>query len=115
VAPFGFNPRLARLRSKGSTKWACASHRAGLPEAEKRGIKMDALQAFEVDEADDLAAAADAMARFWKAQGLGEHVAAIGREQGFEGARVLLGTYFELRGQRLDAEHEKAKRDVPFL
>jgi len=75
---------------------------------------MDALQDFEADEAEDLAAAADAMARFWVAAGLGSHVAAIGKAQGFEGARVLLGTYFELRGQRLDAEHEKAKRDVPF-
>ena len=75
---------------------------------------MDALQDFEADEAEDLAAAADALARFWKAQGFGAQVAAIGRVQGFEGARVLLGTYFALRGKRLDAEHEKAKRDVPF-
>ena len=75
---------------------------------------MDALQDFEADEAEDLAAAADALARHWITAGLGAHVGAIGKAQGFEGARVLLGTYFALRGKRLDAEHEKAKRDVPF-
>ena len=74
---------------------------------------MDALQSFEADEADDLAAAAAAMARFWKTAGLGAHVAAIGREAGLEGAKVLLGTYFELRARRLEVEHAEARRDAP--
>jgi hypothetical protein len=60
-----------------------------------------------------LAAAADAMARFWKAQGFGEQVAAIGREQGYEGAKILLAAYFELRARRLDAENAEARRDAP--
>jgi hypothetical protein len=46
AASFGFNPRIARLRSKGSTIWACASYRAGLPEVGKRGRRMDILQDF---------------------------------------------------------------------
>ena len=75
---------------------------------------MDELQEFEQDEQDDLAAAAAAMARHWKAQGLGEHVAAIGREQGFEGARVLLGTWFAMRAKRHEIEHAGTRDVVPF-
>ena len=75
---------------------------------------MDELQSFEDDEHDDLAAAAGAMARNWKASGLGEHVAAIGREQGIEGARVLLGTYFELRAMRQNAEHHGVRDAIPY-
>ncbi len=75
---------------------------------------MDELQAFEQDEQDDLATAAGAMARHWKAQGLGEHVRAIGREQGFEGARVLLGTWFALRAKRHDIEHAGARDVIPY-
>lgn len=111
-APFGFDVRIARLRSEG-TIWACAKHRAGLPGKGQGGHEMDTLQAFEDDERDDLAAAADAMARHWKTAGLGEQVAAIGREAGFEGARVLLGTYFELRARRLEAENAEARRNAP--
>ncbi len=72
---------------------------------------MDELQSFEDDEHDDLTAAAAAMARHWKASGLGEHVAAIGREQGIEGARVLLGTWLALRAKRHDAE---ASDGIPY-
>ena len=75
---------------------------------------MDGLQAFEQDEQDDLATAAAAMARHWKTQGLGEHVAAIGRAQGIEGARVLLGTYFALRAHRQNAEHAEARDAIPY-
>ncbi len=69
---------------------------------------MDELQAFEQDEHADLATAAAAMARHWKTQGLGEHVRGIGREQGIEGSRVLLGTWFALRAKRYDAEAGEA-------
>jgi hypothetical protein len=78
---------------------------------------MDTLQAFEDDEADDLAAAAAAMARHWKAQGFGEQVVTIGRAHGFEGARILLGTYLELRARRLRAERDAEEEDdarIPF-
>ena len=78
---------------------------------------MDSLQSFEDDEAADLAAAAAAMARHWKTAGLGEQVVAIGREQGFEGAKVLLGTYLELRSRRLRAECDAAREDdnaIPY-
>ncbi len=75
---------------------------------------MDSLQNFEADESDDLTTAAAAMAKYWKEQGLGEHVAAIGREQGYEGARVLLETYFELRAKRQEAEHAEARDAIPF-
>ena len=74
---------------------------------------MDSLQSFEDDEREDLAAAAAAMARHWKAAGFGEHVAAIGRAQGYEGAKILLAAYFELRARRLDAENAEARRDAP--
>ena len=111
-AAFGFDIRIARLRTEG-TIWACAMCRAGLPSKGKGGREMDSLQSFEDDEADDLASAADALARHWKTAGLGEHVAAIGREAGLEGAKVLLGTYFELRARRLEVEHAEARRDAP--
>ncbi len=94
--------------------WACADHRAGLPEKQQGGHEMDSLQSFEDDESEDLAAAAGAMARHWKAQGLDEHVRAIGREQGFEGARVLLGTWLALRAKRHEIEHAGARDVVPF-
>ena len=113
-APFGFDPRLARLRSEGRVIWACAGHRAGLPEKQQGGHEMDSLQSFEDDESEDLAAAAGAMARHWKAQGLGEHVAAIGREQGLEGARVLLGTWLALRAKRHEIEHAGARDVIPY-
>ena len=71
AAPFGFDPRLARLRSKGSTKWACAGHRAGLPTKGQGGHEMDELVSFEDDEQADLAVAADALARHWITAGLG--------------------------------------------
>ncbi len=112
-APSGFDAHLVGLRSKGRTIWACADHRAGLPSKGKSGHYMDTLQAFEDDEIEDLAAAAAAMANYWKTAGLGEHVAAIGREQGFEGARVLLGTWFALRARRLNGETREAA-NVPF-
>ena len=75
---------------------------------------MDELQEFENGEIDDLTAAAGAMARHWKAQGLGAHVAAIGREQGLAGGRVLLGTWFALRAKRHAIEHAGARDVVPF-
>ena len=115
-ASIGFDVRLARLRSEG-TIWACAKHRAGLPTKGQGGREMDTLQAFEDDEAEDLVAAAAAMARYWKSAGFGEQVAAIGRAHGFEGARILLGTYLELRARRLKAEREAQEEDdarVPF-
>ena len=113
-APFGFDAHLAGLRSKGRIIWACADHCAGLPEKQQGGHEMDSLQSFEDDESEDLAFAAAAMARHWKAQGLGEHVAAIGREQGFEGARVLLGTWFALRAKRHEIEHAGARDVIPY-
>ena len=79
-APFVFDAHLTGLRSKGRTIWACADHRAGLPKKQQGGREMDELQEFEDDEIEDMAFAAAAMARHWKAQGLGEHVAAIGRD-----------------------------------
>ena len=75
---------------------------------------MDSLQSFEDDEHEDLAFAAAAMARHWKASGLGAQVAAIGREQGYEGARVLLGTGFALRATRHEVEHAGARDVIPF-
>ncbi len=75
---------------------------------------MDELQEFEDGEIEDMAFAAAAMARFWKTQGLGEHVAAIGRAQGIEGARVLLGTWFGLRAHRQNAEHAEARDAIPY-
>ena len=75
---------------------------------------MDELQAFEQDEQDDLATAAAAMALHWKTQGLGPHVAAIGREQGLEGGRVLLGTWLSLRAKRHEVEHAGARDVIPF-
>ena len=75
---------------------------------------MDELQEFEDGEIEDMAFAAGAMARHWKEQGLGEHVAAIGREQGLEGGRVLLGTWFALRAKRHDVEHAGARAVVPY-
>ena len=113
-APFGFDAHLAGLRSKGRTIWACADHRASLPKKQQGGHEMDSLQSFEDDESEDLAAAAGAMARHWKEQGLGEHVAAIGREQGLAGGRVLLGTWFALRAHRQNAEHAGARDVVPY-
>ena len=113
-APFGFDARLAGLRSKGRVIWACADHRAGLPKKQQGGHEMDELQEFEDDETEDLTTAAGAMAKFWKAHGLDEHVAAIGREQGIEGARVLLGTWFALRAKRHDVEHAGARDVIPY-
>ena len=75
---------------------------------------MDELQEFEQDEQDDLATAAAAMARHWKEQGLGAQVAAIGREQGLAGGRVLLGTWFALRAKRHDVEHAGARDVIPY-
>ncbi len=75
---------------------------------------MDELQEFEQGEQDDLATAAAAMARHWKEQGLGEHVAAIGREQGFEGARVLLAAWLALRAKRVEIEHAGTRDVVPY-
>ena len=113
-APFAFDPYLAGLRSKGRIIWACSTHRAGLPKKQQGGHEMDTLQSFENDESEDLAAAAAAMARHWKAQGLGEQVCAIGREQGVEGARVLLGTWLALRAKRHEIEHAGARDVVPY-
>ncbi len=113
-AAFGFDAHLAGLRSKGRTIWACAAHRAGLPGKQAGKNTMDELQAFEQDEIEDMATAAGAMARHWKAQGLGEHVAAIGREQGLEGGRVLLGTWFALRAKRHEIEHAGARDVIPY-
>ncbi len=75
---------------------------------------MDSLQSFEDDEIEDMAAAAAAMAWHWKASGLGEHVAAIGREQGLAGGRVLLGTWFALRAERVEIEQAGERDVVPF-
>jgi len=75
---------------------------------------MNELQAFEQCETDDLATAAAAMALHWRALGLGEHVAAIGRAQGIEGARVMLATWFALRAKRHDVEHAGVRDIVPF-
>jgi hypothetical protein len=94
--------------------WTCAGHRAGLPGKRAGKNTMNELQAFEDDEIEDMGFAAAAMARHWKASGLGEHVAAIGREQGFEGARVLLGTWLALRAKRHEIEHAGARDVVPF-
>ena len=113
-APFGFDAHLAGLKSKGRTIWACAAHCAGLPGKQAGKNTMDELQAFEQDEIEDMATAAGAMARHWKAQGLGEHVAAIGREQGLEGGRVLLGTWLALRAKRHEIEHAGARDVIPY-
>ncbi len=75
---------------------------------------MDELMSFEACEKEDLAVAAGAMALHWKAHGLGEQVRAIGREQGIEGARVLLGTWFALRAKRHDVEHAGARDVIPY-
>ncbi len=75
---------------------------------------MDTLQEFEDGETEDLTTAAGAMAKYWKANGLGEQVRAIGRAQGIEGARVLLGTWFALRAKRHEIEHAGARDVVPF-
>ena len=76
---------------------------------------MDALQDFQDDEQADLDAAAAAMAAYWRAAGLGAHVAAIGGARGVEGAKVLLATYFDLRAQRLRAERDAEREDdAPF-
>ncbi len=75
---------------------------------------MDVLQEFEDGETEDLTTAAGALARHWKAAGLGEHVAAIGREQGIDGARVLLGTWLALRAKRHDVEHAGARDVIPY-
>jgi hypothetical protein len=111
--PFGFDPRLAGLRSNGKTKWACADHRAGLPGKAKSGHKMDQLTDFLDDEADDLRMAAAEMARFWKSQGLGDAVTSIGAGQGYQGAKLLLGTYFAARAKRLEKEAAEARRNAP--
>ncbi len=113
-APFGFDPHIARLRSEGRSIWACAGHRAGLPGKRAGKNTMDELQAFEDDEIEGMGFAAAAMARHWKEQGLGEQVRAIGREQGVEGARVLLGTWLALRAKRHEIEHAGARDVVPF-
>ena len=75
---------------------------------------MDELQAFEDDEIEDMAFAAAAMARHWKEQGLGAHVAAIGREQGLAGGRVLLGTWLALRAKRVEVEHAGERDVIPY-
>ena len=75
---------------------------------------MDELQEFEDGEIEDMAFAAAAMARHWKPSGLGEHVAAIGRAQGIEGARVFLGTWLALRAKRHDVEHAEARDAIPY-
>ncbi len=75
---------------------------------------MDSLQDFLECEVEDLSRAAAAMARHWKAAGLGDAVKAIGREQGIEGARVLLGTFFELRAIRQKAEHHGLNDETPY-
>jgi hypothetical protein len=114
-SPFAFNPRLARLSAKAVTIWACPAHRADLPEKGQGGHEMDELTDFLDDESVDLKAAAAAMARFWKSQGLGDAVAAIGQNQGYQGAKFLLGTYFATRAKRLAKESAKAKRNAaPF-
>ena len=113
-APFGFDAHLARLRSEGRTIWACADHRASLPGKKQGGYEMDNLQEFEAGETEDLTTAAGAMARHWKTHGLGEHVAAIGREQGFEGARVLLAAWLALRAKRAEIEHAGTRDVIPY-
>jgi hypothetical protein len=75
---------------------------------------LDNLIDLQGDEAEDLAIAAAAMARHWKAHGLGEAVRAIGPEQGVEGARVFLGEYYEARHKRLQAKFAEAADEIPF-
>ena len=75
---------------------------------------MDALTNFLDDEAEDLARAAATMAKHWKAAGLGDAVRTIGREQGLEGARVLLSTYFELRAIRQNAKNHGVRDAIPY-
>ena len=111
---FGFDPRLARIRAAAGPIWACAAHRAGLPSKKHGKQNMDILADFLDDEVEDLARAAARMARYWKDAGLDDAVKAIGREQGIEGARVLLGTYFELRAIRQNAEHQRVADALPY-
>lgn len=66
------------------------------------------------DEAEDLKTAAAAMARHWVAAGLGDAVRAIGPEQGYQGARVLLAHFYEARHKRLLAKTAKAGDDIPW-
>ena len=110
---FAFDARLARIRAAAGPIWACADHRAGLPSRGSAGREMDALQDFLEDEQEDLARAAAAMAKHWKATGLEDAVRMIGRERGLEGARVLLGTYFELRAARQNAGAKEARDALP--
>jgi hypothetical protein len=76
---------------------------------------MEELQAFEADERADLRTAAAEMARFWKSQGLGDAVTSIGAGQGYQGAKLLLGTYFAARAKRAAKETAEARRNAaPF-
>ena len=114
-AAFAFDPRLAGLQAKGTTIWACANHRAGLPGKAKSGHEMDEMIDFIDDEREDLTAAAAEMARFLKSQGLGDAVRAIGPAMGYQGAKLLLGTYFAARAKRLAKETAEARRNAaPF-
>lgn len=111
---FGLDTRLARIRALAGPIWACADHRAGLPETGKAGQEMDQLQEFLECEAEDLAKAAAAMARHWQSAGLGDAVRAIGREHGLQGAKVLLAAYFQLRAMRQNAERHGVRDVVPY-
>ena len=76
----------------------------------------DTLIDFTDEERADLEIAAGRMALHWKQQGLTDAVRQIGRDQGIEGARVLLGAYFELRQARLTPDNTKddLNDEIPF-
>ncbi len=76
----------------------------------------DTLIDFTDGEREDLRVAAGRMALFWKQEGLTDEVRRIGPELGYEGLRVALGAYFELRQQRMDRNrrNEFLDDEIPF-
>ncbi|UWR03014.1 hypothetical protein K3740_18570 [Ruegeria conchae] len=76
----------------------------------------DTLIDFTDGEREDLRVAAGHMALFWKREGLTDAVRRIGPDLGYEGLRVALGVYFELRQQRVDRDRRNAFLDdeIPF-
>ncbi|WP_319545752.1 hypothetical protein [Ruegeria conchae] len=76
----------------------------------------DTLIDFTDGEREDLTIAAGRMALFWKREGLADAVRQIGPDLGYEGLRVALGAYFELRLQRIDRDrrNEFLDDEIPF-
>ncbi len=76
----------------------------------------DTLIDFTDGEREDLRVAAGRMAIFWKRKGLTDAVRQIGPDLGYEGLRLALGAYFELRQQRMDRDlwNEFLDDEIPF-